>query len=212
MNIWVRDWLDAPDNFQLTDWSCDDSVVKMAKKAQSDHTATMGGAGGIGPAYTYDATVEKPAGEKDMGGWTAAVYTPEQQQRLGVDEMGQKVPAKNEPLTLGIDPGFVKEQQEKQEEQEKKPLVGGMKSGSIGPAWTYDSSVEKPAGEKDMGGWTAAVYTTEQQQRLGVDEMGQKVQKPLTVGLDPDFVKAQEKNSASAVSAAADVQEQTSSS
>ena len=32
--------------------------------------------------------------------------------------------------------------------------------------------MEKPAGEKDMGGWTAAVYTEEQQQKLRVDENG----------------------------------------
>jgi hypothetical protein len=29
-------------------------------------------------------------GTKDMGGWTAAVYTEEQQTRLGVDELGHK--------------------------------------------------------------------------------------------------------------------------
>lgn len=28
-------------------------------------------------------------GEKDMGGWIAAVFTEEQQTRLGVDEMGR---------------------------------------------------------------------------------------------------------------------------
>lgn len=32
--------------------------------------------------------VEAPKGEKDMGGWTMRVYTPEQQFRLGVDEKG----------------------------------------------------------------------------------------------------------------------------
>jgi len=57
--------------------------------------------------------------------------------------------------------------------------LGGK--GSIGPAWTYDSSVEKPAGEKDMGGWTEAVYTAEQQQRMGVDEKGQKKEKKVTI-------------------------------
>jgi hypothetical protein len=47
--------------------------------------------------------------------------------------------------------------------------------GSVGPAWTYDPSVERPEGEKDMGGWTAAVYTEEQQVRLGVDENGNPI-------------------------------------
>jgi len=35
--------------------------------------------------------MEAPAGEKDMGGWTRGVFTPEQQGRLGVDENGAKV-------------------------------------------------------------------------------------------------------------------------
>ena len=42
---------------------------------------------------------------------------------------------------------------------------------AIGPAWTT-GDVEPPAGEKDMGGWTAAVYTEEQQQNLKIDEFG----------------------------------------
>ena len=33
---------------------------------------------------------------------------------------------------------------------------------AIGPAWTYNDSVEAPAGEKNMGTWTMAVYTPEQ--------------------------------------------------
>ena len=50
-----------------------------------------------------------------------------------------------------------------------QPLVGGR--GGIGPAWTR-GEIERPAGEKNMGSWTAAVYTQEQQDRLGVDEFG----------------------------------------
>ena len=59
-------------------------------------------------------------------------------------------------------------------DHQSKPLVGGG-GGSIGPAWTYDPNVEKPAGKKDMGGWQALVYTEEQQKRLGVDETGKPV-------------------------------------
>lgn len=51
--------------------------------------------------------------------------------------------------------------------------VGGV--ASIGPAWTR-GEIEAPAGEKDMGTWRAAVYTEEQQKRLGVDEFGHKKQ------------------------------------
>lgn len=46
--------------------------------------------------------------------------------------------------------------------------------GSLGPAWTRDE-IEAPAGEKDMGTWTATAYTEEQQERLGVDEQGNAV-------------------------------------
>jgi hypothetical protein len=49
----------------------------------------------------------------------------------------------------------------------------GSTSALVGPAWTYDSSVEKPTGEKTVGGSTFLVYTLEQQARLGVDASGQ---------------------------------------
>ena len=42
----------------------------------------------------------------------------------------------------------------------------------MGPAWTR-GEIEAPGGEKDMGGWRAAVYTPEQQARLGVTESGE---------------------------------------
>eukprot|EP00931_Biecheleriopsis_adriatica_P094033 TRINITY_DN67739_c0_g1_i1.p1 TRINITY_DN67739_c0_g1~~TRINITY_DN67739_c0_g1_i1.p1 ORF type:complete len:280 (+),score=57.64 TRINITY_DN67739_c0_g1_i1:60-899(+) len=45
----------------------------------------------------------------------------------------------------------------------------------VGPAWTR-REIEKPAGRKNMGTWIAAVYTDEQQRRLGVNESGQKAQ------------------------------------
>ena len=43
-----------------------------------------------------------------------------------------------------------------------------------GPAWTR-GELEAPAGEKDLGTSVQAVYTAEQQARLGVDEHGAKV-------------------------------------
>ncbi len=54
-------------------------------------------------------------------------------------------------------------------------MCGGP--GSLGPAWTR-GEIERPAGEKNMGTWTAAVYTEEQQRRLGVNEMGEPVEQP----------------------------------
>jgi len=53
-------------------------------------------------------------------------------------------------------------------------VVGGMGKGVVGPAWTR-GEIEKPQGIKSMGTWEAAVYTEEQQTRLGVDEMGKKL-------------------------------------
>lgn len=54
-------------------------------------------------------------------------------------------------------------------------MCGGP--GSLGPAWTR-GEIERPEGEKNMGTWTAAVYTEEQQRRLGVNEMGEAVEQP----------------------------------
>ena len=36
--------------------------------------------------------------------------------------------------------------------------------GAVGPAWTRGEA-EAPDGQRDMGGWQAAVYDAEQQQR-----------------------------------------------
>jgi len=52
-------------------------------------------------------------------------------------------------------------------------LVAAME----GPAWTRGET-EKPAGQKDMGGWIANVYTKEQQHRLMVDEQGAPASHP----------------------------------
>ena len=46
--------------------------------------------------------------------------------------------------------------------------------GLVGPAFTH-SEMEAPAGTKDMGSYEKKVYTAEQQERLGVDEDGNKV-------------------------------------
>ena len=61
------------------------------------------------------------------------------------------------------------------------PVNQEAKVQGLGPAWTRGEK-EAPAGEKDMGGWTAAVYTAEQQARLGVDEEGNKVEAAYGIG------------------------------
>ena len=47
----------------------------------------------------------------------------------------------------------------------------GKGGAGAGPAWTR-GEIERPQGEKDVGGSTVSFYTQEQQQRLGVDEQG----------------------------------------
>ena len=93
-----------------------------------------------------------------MGSWTAAVYTPEQQARLGVNEQGEPMAA---PLAAA---------------PQQRTALGLSRApiGLAGPAWTR-GEMEKPAGEKSMGTWTAAVYTEEQQARLGVNEQGERL-------------------------------------
>jgi hypothetical protein len=46
----------------------------------------------------------------------------------------------------------------------------GANGAGIGPGWTQtnNTKIEAPAGKKDMGSWTAAVFTPEQQARLQV--------------------------------------------
>eukprot|EP00939_MAST-03C_sp_MAST-3C-sp1_P000323 g323.t1 len=108
------------------------------------------------PAWIRNG-LERPAGTRDMGGWVAAVYTAEQQARLGVNERGEKVappPPRASP-----------------------PSGGGGNVRALPPAWIRNG-LERPAGTRDMGGWSAAVYTTEQQARLGVNERGEKVAPP----------------------------------
>jgi hypothetical protein len=73
--------------------------------------------------------------------------------------------------------------------------VGQLSAGAasvIGPAWTR-GEIEKPAGERDMGDWTSTFYTTEQQQRLRVDQFGVPLLDsngvPLQSFLNSDWLK-----------------------
>ena len=65
-------------------------------------------------------------------------------------------------------------------------LILDTKTRTIGPAWTR-GEIEEPKGVKNMGTWTAAVYTKEQQLRLGVNENGEKL--PTTLQeLDSSYI------------------------
>jgi hypothetical protein len=50
----------------------------------------IGGKAGLPPRWIRDK-IEAPNGEKNMGTWKAAVYDEEQQKRLCVDELGNKL-------------------------------------------------------------------------------------------------------------------------
>ena len=63
-----------------------------AASFQSSIGASLGGKGGLGPAWARGEQ-EPLADTKDMGGWVAAVYSTEQQSRLRVDETGSPLPA-----------------------------------------------------------------------------------------------------------------------
>jgi hypothetical protein len=63
----------------------------------------------------------------------------------------------------------------------QRRVVGGK--GGLGPAWTR-GEIEPPTEEKNMGSWTARVYSAEQQQRLGINESGKPVAPVAPVALD----------------------------
>ena len=46
------------------------------------------------------------------------------------------------------------------------------KCNSVGPTWTYNKLVEKPAGIESIGTSTHLYYNEEQQKRLNVDKYG----------------------------------------
>jgi hypothetical protein len=72
----------------MTDWESRLKAIVTSKDQFCDTAdAVAASAGVVGPAWTR-GKIEKPAGTKNMGGWVAAVYTPEQQARLSVDEWG----------------------------------------------------------------------------------------------------------------------------
>ena len=110
------------------------------------------------PSYLTEKHInESPMGTRDMdGGWTSVVYTNEQQERLGVDEMGETQVSQQLATT-----------EEKSTPAAPVPVV----ARALPPAWVTNG-LEPPAGEVDMGGWTSAVYTIEQQERLNVNELG----------------------------------------
>jgi len=100
----------------------------------------------------------KPAGEeKDMGGWTSATFSKQQQEMYGVDEKGEVV---DQIIFYAAFPSLSKKMDRNQ-----------AHVGVMPPWWLVDGV--KPAGEpRDMGTWTAVTFSEEQQDRFGVDQDG----------------------------------------
>ena len=67
------------------------ATVALAALPATPQRSVMGGAAGLPPKYLTDSSVEAPAGERTDGAATFAVYTSEQQERLGVNENGAPV-------------------------------------------------------------------------------------------------------------------------
>merc|ERR1719197_2237308 len=66
-----------------------DAALFGASRAGGERPPPAEKFGAIGPAWTW-GEMERPAGEEQHGSWSALVYTPEQQARLGVDKQGKK--------------------------------------------------------------------------------------------------------------------------
>ena len=74
----------------------------------------------------------------------------------------------------------VKEEENKEVEEENKEEENKEEENKeiknikvIGPAWIR-GEIEAPTESKNMGSWIASVYSEEQQNRLNVDEFGEK--------------------------------------
>merc|ERR1711907_596279 len=95
----------------------------------------------------------------------------EQMERLGVDENGRSVGEDEELEELGSDRKLFEDGQDISDEYRRLMMLGGVDHR---PVWLREG-LEKPRGTKNMGTWTAWVYTKEQMERLGVDENGRSV-------------------------------------
>ena len=88
------------------------------------------------------------------GGWTASVYTPDQQSRLGVDENGHKLSESLASLN---------------------PFSGTVES--VGPSYTL-GKMEKPRGQRTVNGYTEAYYSEDQQRSIRRRSIRQKEANP----------------------------------
>ena len=71
-------------------WAANKTRLRATTAPVVETTSAPGNVKVLPPPWLR-GEMEAPAGEKDMGGWTRGVFTPEQQTRLGVDENGINV-------------------------------------------------------------------------------------------------------------------------
>lgn len=98
------DFVYGDDDFP--DYYAEEAAPAAAAPAPAD-TPKVGGKGGLPPAW-LSGGIEAPAGERDMGGFTRAVYTDEQQARLNVDENGAERAAVETVCDWIVPPALIK--------------------------------------------------------------------------------------------------------
>jgi hypothetical protein len=137
-----------------------------SSRANTETTSVIGHAG---PTWTYDSRAEAPSGERDMGDYTVAVFTEEQQGRLGVTEFGRPLPKDPRWITpiLGPYEGAKSRSTDQRSDEPQQVVVGkDMLSSSTEQAATSTATllpgvlpVEIPAGtvpsRTDEHGWEA---------------------------------------------------------
>ena len=94
---------------------------------------------GQGPRWTYDSSVPKPAGTRWNGSEEESFYTPQQQAEYHINAQGESTALQNLLYVNG-------HQDTSCEFCELQNLMVGTNGAGIGPRWTYDSSMPKPAG------------------------------------------------------------------
>ena len=96
---WIKVKSSLDESFQTIE--CGTSTAAVLSASSTEAAGAAGAVGALGPAWTR-GEIEAPQGEKNMGSWTAAVYTAEQQARLGVDEVGRPTTRRAAPTPTKV--------------------------------------------------------------------------------------------------------------
>jgi len=79
---------DLPDG--VSNYRNEDPEIPAETISNTESAVTVGGSQSLGPEWTRDDSIEPPAGEQTIDGYVVAVYTPEQQARLGIGVNGEE--------------------------------------------------------------------------------------------------------------------------